>query len=100
TDYNLSRVAGLQGVRVLNVNQLANSVKATYMPGERLSLNIVKPGREAGQGLAYLEDGTMVVVEEAATMVGTTLDVVVTSSLQTIMRRMSYARNDDDHRPT
>lgn len=96
TDYNLSRVAGLQGVRVLNVNQLANSVKATYMPGERLSLNIVKPGREAGQGLAYLEDGTMVVVEEAATMVGTTLDVVVTSSLQTNMGRMIFARKADD----
>ena len=98
TDYNLSRVAGLQGVRVLNVNQLANSVKATYMPGERLSLNIVKPGREAGQGLAYLEDGTMVVVEEAATMVGTTLDVVVTSSLQTNMGRMIFARKGEDHR--
>ena len=54
TDHNLSRVAALQGVRVLNVNQLANGVKVTYMPGERLSLNVVKPGREAGQGLAYL----------------------------------------------
>jgi len=98
TDYNLSRVAGLQGVRVLNVNQLANSVKATYMPGERLSLNIVKPGREAGQGLAYLEDGTMVVVEEAAAMVGTTLDVIVTSSLQTNMGRMIFARRYEDQR--
>jgi uncharacterized protein YacL len=96
TDYNLSRVAGLQGVRVLNVNQLANSVKATYMPGERLSLNIVKPGREAGQGLAYLEDGTMVVVEEAGDMVGMTLDVVVTSSLQTNMGRMIFARSNGD----
>lgn len=98
TDYNLSRVAGLQGVRVLNVNQLANSMKASYMPGERLSLNIVKPGREAGQGLAYLEDGTMVVVEEAAAMVGTTLDVIVTSSLQTNMGRMIFARRYDDQR--
>lgn len=97
TDYNLSRVAALQGVRVLNVNQLANSVKASYMPGERLSLSIVKPGREAGQGLAYLEDGTMVVVEEAATMVGTTMDVVVTSSLQTNMGRMIFARPNSDH---
>ena len=94
TDYNLSRVAGLQGVRVLNVNQLANAVKATFMPGERLSLNIVKQGREAGQGLAYLEDGTMVVVEEAADMVGHSVDAVVTSSLQTNMGRMIFARQD------
>lgn len=99
TDYNLSRVASLQGVRVLNLNQLANSVKATYMPGEHLSLNIVKPGREAGQGLAYLEDGTMVVVEEAAAKVGTTLAVVVTSSLQTNMGRMIFARPESEGEP-
>lgn len=92
TDYNLSRVATLQGVRVLNLHQLASSLKATYMPGERLSLNIVRPGREPGQGLAYLEDGTMVVVEDAADMVGSTLDTVVTSSLQTNMGRMIFAK--------
>jgi len=96
TDHNLSRVAALQGVRVLNVNQLANGVKVTYMPGERLSLNVVKPGREAGQGLAYLEDGTMVVVEEAAGLVGRTVDAVVTSSLQTNMGRMIFARLTTD----
>ena len=100
TDYNLSRVAGLQGVRVLNLNQLANSVKATYMPGEHLSLTIVKQGREAGQGLAYLEDGTMVVVEEASNQVGTTMDVVVTSSLQTNMGRMIFARPDPEREPS
>jgi uncharacterized protein YacL len=92
TDYNLNRVAALQGVRVLNVNQLANSMRAMYLPGERLSLTIVREGREAGQGLAYLEDGTMVVVEEAAETIGHTLDVVVTSSLQTNMGRMIFAR--------
>ncbi|HZJ08228.1 MAG TPA: PIN domain-containing protein, partial [Trueperaceae bacterium] len=92
TDYNLSRVAGLQGLRVLNLNQLANSVKANFMPGERLSLNIVRQGREAGQGLAYLEDGTMVVVEDAADQVGHSLEAVVTSSLQTNMGRMIFAR--------
>jgi uncharacterized protein YacL len=92
TDHNLSRVAALQGVRVLNVNQLANGVKVTYMPGERLSLNVVKQGREAGQGLAYLEDGTMVVVEDAAELVGRSVDAVVTSSLQTNMGRMIFAR--------
>lgn len=92
TDYNLSRVAALQGVRVLNLNQLANGVKVTYMPGERLTLNVVKPGRESGQGLAYLEDGTMVVVEDAAELVGHSVDAVVTSSLQTSMGRMIFAR--------
>lgn len=95
TDYNLSRVASLQGVRVLNLNQLANGVKVTYMPGERLSLNVVKPGRESGQGLAYLEDGTMVVVEDAAELVGHSVDAVVTSSLQTSMGRMIFARLAD-----
>ncbi len=95
TDYNLARVAALQGVRVLNVHQLASAVKVTYMPGERLSLVIVKPGREAGQGLAYLDDGTMVVVEEASELVGRTVVAVVTSSLQTNMGRMIFARPDD-----
>jgi uncharacterized protein YacL len=92
TDYNLHRVAGLQGVRVLNLHLLANAVKAPHLPGERLSLDIVKEGREPGQGLAYLEDGTMIVVEGAAERVGSTLDVVVTSSLQTQMGRMVFAR--------
>lgn len=92
TDYNLHRVAGLQGVRVLNLHQLAAAVKATYLPGERLSLAIVREGREAGQGLAYLEDGTMVVVEDAAALVGRSVDVVVTSSLQTQMGRMIFGR--------
>jgi uncharacterized protein YacL len=96
TDYNLDRVAALQGIRVLNVNQLANAVKATYLPGERLSLAIVREGREPGQGLAYLEDGTMVVVEDAAELVGRTVDTVVTSSLQTNMGRMIFARPADD----
>lgn len=94
TDYNLNRVAALQGVRVLNVNQLANAVKAAFLPGERLSLSIVKRGREPGQGLAYLEDGTMVVVEDAAELVGHTVDTVVTSNLQTNMGRMIFARPD------
>ena len=100
TDYNLDRVAALQGVRVLNLNQLANAVKAAFLPGERLSLTIAKPGREAGQGLAYLEDGTMVVVEDAAELVGHTVDTQVTSSLQTNMGRMIFARvaNDEPER--
>ncbi len=95
TDYNLSRVAALQGVRVLNLHQLASAVKASYLPGERLSLTIVRQGREAGQGLAYLEDGTMVVVDGAGDAVGETLEVVVTSSLQTNMGRMIFAKPED-----
>ena len=96
TDYNLNRVAALQGVRVLNLNQLANALKAAFLPGERLALTIAKVGREAGQGLAYLEDGTMVVVEDAADMVGRTVDAQVTSSLQTNMGRMLFARLGSD----
>lgn len=92
TDHNLQRVAALQGVRVLNLHQLANAVKASFLPGERLSLTVAREGREAGQGLAYLEDGTMVVIEDAAELVGRTVDVVVTSSLQTQMGRMIFAR--------
>jgi uncharacterized protein YacL len=95
TDYNLHRVASLQGVRVLNLHQLANVVKAPYLPGERLSLTVARAGREPGQGLAYLEDGTMVVVEDAAQLVGRTVDAVVTSSLQTQMGRMIFARPAD-----
>lgn len=96
TDYNLTRVAALQSVRVLNLHQLANAVKATFLPGEKLSLNVVRPGREQGQGLAYLEDGTMVVVEDAGELVGQTVEVVVTSSLQTNMGRMIFARPDGE----
>jgi uncharacterized protein YacL len=92
TDFNLNRVAALQGVRVLNLHQLANAVKAAFLPGERLSLTVAKPGREAGQGLAYLEDGTMVVIEDAAELVGRTIEAQVTSSLQTNMGRMIFAR--------
>jgi uncharacterized protein YacL len=92
TDFNLNRVAALQGVKVLNVNALANAMRAMFLPGERLSLTIAREGRESGQGLAYLEDGTMVVVEDAAEIIGHTVDVVVTSSLQTNMGRMIFAR--------
>jgi uncharacterized protein YacL len=77
TDYNLNRVAEIQGVTVLNVNDLANSVKAAYLPGEELRVKIIQEGREHGQGVGYLEDGTMVVVEEAQQSVGQVMDVVV-----------------------
>ena len=95
TDYNLNRIAALQGIRVLNVNHLANAIKAAFLPGERLSLYVVKAGREPGQGLSYLEDGTMVVIEEAENLVGKTVDVVVTSNLQTTMGRMIFAKRSN-----
>lgn len=94
TDFNLHQVAQLQGVRVLNLHELANAMKASYLPGETLSLSVVRTGREPGQGLAYLEDGTMVVIEDAADRVGANVDAVVTSSLQTNMGRMIFARLD------
>lgn len=96
TDFNLHQVAKLQGVRVLNLNQLASAVKATYLPGETLSLSIVRPGREAGQGLAYLDDGTMVVIEDAADLIGENVEAIVTSSLQTNVGRMIFARLDPE----
>jgi uncharacterized protein YacL len=92
TDFNLNRVAALQNIKVLNVNQLANALKPVFLPGERLALLISKEGREQGQGLGYLEDGTMVVVEEGQKYVGSVIDVTVTSHLQTNMGRMIFAR--------
>lgn len=92
TDYNLNRVAEIQGVTVLNVNDLANSVKAAFLPGEELRVRIIQEGREAGQGVGYLEDGTMVVVEEAQHLVDKTVDVTVTKVLQTSAGRMIFAK--------
>ncbi len=92
TDYNLNRVAEIQGVTVLNVNDLANSVKAAYLPGEELRVKIIQEGREVGQGVGYLEDGTMVVVEEAQRLLDETLDVTVTKVLQTSAGRMIFAK--------
>ncbi len=92
TDFNLNRVAALQGVDVLNINQLANAMKAVVLPGETLSLQLIKEGREKGQTLAYLEDGTMVVVENSAQHVGETVKVVVISHLQTNVGRMIFAK--------
>ncbi len=91
-DYNLNKVAELQGVRVLNVNELANAIKPVMLPGEELSVHLIKDGKEAGQGVGYLDDGTMIVVEGGKRHVGETLDAVVTSVLQTVAGRMIFAR--------
>jgi len=90
-DFNLNRVAALQGVRVLNVNELANAVKSVVLPGEEMSIRIIQEGKEAGQGVGYLDDGTMVVVEGGRRHMNADLEVVVTRVLQTAAGRMIFA---------
>ena len=92
TDYNLNRVAEIQGVKVLNVNELANAVKSIVLPGENLRLDIVQEGKEAGQGVAYLDDGTMVVVEGGRRYINTSHEVTVTRVLQTAAGRIIFAQ--------
>lgn len=89
-DYNLAKVAEVQGIKVLNINQLANALKPVVLPGEVLRLQILKEGKEQGQGIAYLEDGTMVVVENASKFLGKEVDVSVTSILQTTAGRLIF----------
>ena len=91
-DYNLNKVAGVQGVKVLNVNELANAVKPVALPGEAMVVKIVKEGKEQQQGVGFLADGTMIVVQDARKRIGETLNVEVTSSLQTAAGRMIFAR--------
>jgi uncharacterized protein YacL len=93
-DYNLNRVAELQGVTVLNINELANAVKAIYIPGESLEVRVIQEGKEAGQGVGYLDDGTMVVVEDGRGSIDRVVPVVVTKVLQTAAGRMIFARPD------
>jgi uncharacterized protein YacL len=91
-DFNLNRVAELQGVRILNINELANAVKAVFLPGEELNVRIIQEGREQGQGIGYLDDGTMVVVQGGSSYQNKELDIVVTKVLQTAAGRMIFAR--------
>jgi uncharacterized protein YacL len=91
-DYNLNRVAELQGVTVLNINDLANAVKSAFLPGEDLSVKVIQEGREEGQGVGYLEDGTMVVIENSDDLINQQIEVVVTKTLQTSAGRMIFAR--------
>ena len=92
TDYNLNRVAEIQGVKVLNVNELANAVKSIVLPGENLRVDIVQEGKEAGQGVAYLDDGTMVVVEGGRRYINSNQEVQVTRVLQTAAGRIIFAQ--------
>ena len=91
TDYNLNRVAELSGVTVLNVNDLANALKPVVLPGESLRVQVLREGKEPGQGVGFLEDGTMVVIEQGRRLLGQEVAVVVTSSLQTSAGRMVFA---------
>jgi uncharacterized protein YacL len=90
-DYNLNKVAELQGVRVLNINELANAMKPVVLPGEQMTVKIVREGKEAGQGVAYLDDGTMIIVDNAQKLVNMNVKVIVTSVLQTTAGRMIFS---------
>jgi uncharacterized protein YacL len=101
TDYNLTKVAQLREVDVLNINDLANSLKAIALPGENMTVKIIKPGEESEQGIGYLDDGTMVVVEGCRNKIGREIVLAITSSLQTSAGKMifgkfeSFAQNAD-----
>ncbi len=90
-DYNLNRVAGLQGVQVLNINELSNAVKSVVLPGEAMTVRVIQEGKEVNQGIAYLDDGTMVVIENGRRYIDTDVDVLVTKVLQTNAGRMIFA---------
>jgi uncharacterized protein YacL len=91
-DFNLNRVAHVEGVAVLNINELANAVKPVLLPGEELRVTVIKEGKEAHQGVGYLDDGTMIVIENGRRLIGETVEVSVTSALQTMAGRMIFAR--------
>jgi uncharacterized protein YacL len=99
TDFNLNKIASLQGVTVLNVNDLANALKPVVLPGETMSIFVVKEGKEKDQGVAYLDDGTMVVVEEGRRVVGQKVNATVSSILQTSAGRMIFAKAHRERRP-
>ncbi len=98
-DFNLNKIAQLQGVEVLNINELANALKPIVLPGETMRVFILKEGKEYNQGVAYLDDGTMVVVDNARKMIGKTIDVSVTSVLQTTAGKMIFGKWDERSAP-
>jgi uncharacterized protein YacL len=98
-DFNLNKLAQLQGVEVINLNEVANSLKTVALPGEILNVKIVKQGDQVGQGVGYLDDGTMVVVEQGRGHIGQEVGITVTSVLQTPAGRMVFGRLDGGRRP-
>ena len=97
-DFNLNKVAQLRGVQVLNINELANALKPVVLPGEIMKVFVLKEGKEYNQGVAYLDDGTMVVIDNARRMIGKTVDISVTSVLQTTAGKMIFGRYIEDSR--
>ncbi len=98
-DFNLNRVAELQGVKVLNINELANAVKSVVLPGEEMTVEIIQEGKEVGQGVGYLDDGTMIVVENGRRHMNSSVDIVVTRVLQTVAGRMIFAHPKNGSEP-
>ena len=94
-DYNLNKVAELQGISVLNLNDLVGAVKPAVIPGEQLFVQLIKQGREENQGVAYLEDGTMIVVENGSREIGHEVPVIITSVLQNSVGRMIFAKLEE-----
>ena len=95
-DFNLNKVARLHGVSVLNINELANALRPVVLPGEAMNVFIIKEGKEKDQGVAYLDDGTMVVVDNSRRLIGQTIDVTVTSVLQTTVGKMIFGRYNEE----
>ena len=95
-DYNLNKIAQLRGVGVVNINDLANALKPVVLPGETMTVKIIKLGEEPGQGIGYLEDGTMIVAEQSRDFIGREITITVTSVLQTSAGRMIFGRPDVD----
>ena len=93
-DFNLNKIAQLQGVEVINLNELANALKLVALPGETLSIRIVKQGDQIGQGVGYLDDGTMIVIEQGRSLIGQEVTITVTSVLQTPAGRMIFGKID------
>jgi uncharacterized protein YacL len=98
-DFNLNKVAQVRGVAVLNINDLANSLRPVVLPGEKMRVVIMKEGKEFDQGVGYLDDGTMVVVDHARRLIGRSVEIAVTSVLQTASGKMIFGRLDDGSRP-
>ena len=92
TDYNLAQVGSLEDIDIINMHEVAQSFKSVYLPGDKISLELVKPGEEDAQGVGYLEDGTMVIVDRGRDKIGQTVEAKVTSNLQTNVGRLIFAR--------
>ncbi|MCH8830534.1 MAG: PIN/TRAM domain-containing protein, partial [Planctomycetes bacterium] len=99
-DFNLNKVASVQGIDVINLNDVSNALKPRYIPGERMYLKIIKEGESAGQGVGYLDDGTMVVCEQASHLIGKEINTVVTSVLQSSAGRMIFAKQENGNSTT